>query len=143
MKSIKLFLLALMSTLVSNVALADDRPIPVEQLPAQAKQFVANNFKGSNIVYAEVDWDSYECSLADGTQVKFSKDGSWKKIDCHRMKAVPAATVPAAIKSYVKAHFPGCVVSKIDKERYGYDIELSNDMELKFNHQGAIIGYDD
>jgi hypothetical protein len=34
-------------------------------------------------------------------------------------------------------------VSKIDKERYGYDIELSNDLELKFNHQGAIIGYDD
>lgn len=81
--------------------------------------------------------------LADGTQVKFRKDSSWKKIDCHRMKAVPAATVPAAIKSYVQAHFPGCVVSKIDKERYGYDIELSNDLELKFNHQGAIIGYDD
>ena len=32
---------------------------------------------------------------------------------------------------------------KIDKERHGYDIELSNDLELKFNKQGQLIGFDD
>ena len=35
------------------------------------------------------------------------------------------------------------MITKIDKERYGYDIELSNDLELKFNRQGALIGMDD
>ena len=37
----------------------------------------------------------------------------------------------------------GAAVTKIDKEHYGYDIELSNGMELKFNHQGGLMGYDD
>ncbi len=58
------------------------------------------------------------------------------------MSAVPAAIVPAAIKQYVNATFPGMVITKIEKERYGYDIELSNDLELKFNHQGALLSMD-
>ncbi|MBR4388039.1 MAG: PepSY-like domain-containing protein [Prevotella sp.] len=66
----------------------------------------------------------------------------WDKIGCH-MVAVPTALVPAAIQQYVKTSFGGTSVTKIDKERYGYDVELSNGMELKFNHQGVCIGYDD
>jgi hypothetical protein len=56
---------------------------------------------------------------------------------------IPAALVPASIQQYVKATFSGASVVKIDKERHGYDVELSNGVELKFNHQGAFIGYDD
>jgi hypothetical protein len=43
----------------------------------------------------------------------------------------------------VNATFAGASVVKIDKERYGYDVELSNGAEMKFNKQGACIGYDD
>jgi hypothetical protein len=59
------------------------------------------------------------------------------------MTVVPAALVPAAILQYVKVNFAGCSVTKIDKEHHGYDIELSNDLELKFNHQGMLVGIDD
>lgn len=143
MNRFKLFFVALMCMMASNVAFADDKPIPVEQLPASAKQFVASNFESRKIIYAEKDWDSFECRLDDGTKIEFKRDGSWKKIDRESMTAVPASTVPDSIKSYVNANFPGCVVTKIEKERHGYDIELSNDMELKFNHQGVVIGFDD
>ena len=64
-------------------------------------------------------------------------------MDRHRTSAVPAALVPAAIKQYAEANFSNCKITKIEKERYGYDIELSNDVELKFNHKGALIGMDD
>ena len=142
MKQMKLFLVALMSLLVTNVALADDTPIPVEQLPAAAKSFVQTNFQGKRIIYAEKDWNSYECRLDDGTKIEFNRKGTWKKVDCH-MTAVPAAIVPQAIQQYVTTNFAGCIITKIDKERYGYDIELSNDIDLKFNYQGVIIGMDD
>ena len=60
------------------------------------------------------------------------------------MTAVPAAIIPTAIQQYVTATFPGQIITKIDKERrYGYEIELSNDIELKFNKNGMIIGMDD
>lgn len=137
----KYFLMALMCLVSSNI-FADDTPIPVEQLPEAAKTFVQANFKGQKIVYAEKDWNSFECRLADGTKIEFTKKGAWKKID-RKAAAVPEAIVPASIQEYVKANYEGCIVTKIDKERYGYDIELSNDLDLKFNFQGVLIGMDD
>ena len=46
MKTFKSLFVAFICMMVSNVALADDRPIPVEQLPASAKTFVTKNFQG-------------------------------------------------------------------------------------------------
>jgi hypothetical protein len=142
MKTMKYFFAALMCILVSNVAMADDTPIPVEQLPAAAKTFVQTNFKGKKILSAEKDWNSYECRLDDGTKIEFNRKGTWKKVD-RNMIALPAAIVPAAIQQYVSTNFPGTVITKIDKERYGYEIELSSDIDLKFNYQGVLIGMDD
>ena len=141
MKEMKYFLMVLMC-LASSSLMADDTPIPVEQLPEVARTFVQTNFKGQKIMYAEKDWNSFECRLADGTKIEFNKKGAWKKID-RKSVAVPECIVPQAILEYVKANFEGCVVTKIEKERYGYDIELSNDIDLKFNYQGALIGMDD
>ena len=143
MKTFKSLFVAFVCMMVSNVALADDRPIPVEQLPASAKTFVTNNFQGKKILYAEKDWNSYECRLDDGTKIDCTSKGEWKQVDCHGMSAVPAVLVPEAIKQYVETNFSNCMITKIDKERHGYDIELSNDLELRFNHQGALIGMDD
>ena len=143
MKRMRLFFIALLSMMVTSVAFADDKPIPVEKLPAAARTFVDTNFQGKKILYAEKDWNSYECRLDDGTKIDFTSKGEWKQVDCHGMSAVPAVLVPEAIKQYVETNFSNCMITKIDKERHGYDIELSNDLELRFNHQGALIGMDD
>jgi len=140
MKQMKYLLMALMCLMSSSI-LADDTPIPVEQLPEAAKTFVQTNFKDQKIVYAEKDWNSFECRLADGTKIEFTKKGAWKKID-RKDAAVPAGIVPEAIQKYVKDNFSGCLITKIDKERYGYEIELSNDIDMKFNFQGVLIGID-
>lgn len=57
--------------------------------------------------------------------------------------AVPAALIPATIAQYVATNFAGQVITKIDKERHGYEIELSSGMDLKFNKGGAFMGFDD
>ena len=41
------------------------------------------------------------------------------------------------------ATFQGCVVTEIEKERYDNEVELSNDIDLKFYCQGQLIGMDD
>lgn len=141
MRQMKYILMALMC-LVSSSIMADDTPIPVEQLPKAVKTFVQTNFKDQKILYAEKDGSSYECRLADGTKIEFTKKGAWKKIE-RKSASVPACFVPDAIQKYVKANFPDCVVTTIDKEHNGYDIELSNDIDLKFNSKGVLIGMDD
>ena len=147
MKRTGLFLVAMVCMLMQSVtSFADDKIIPVEQLPAAAKTFVKQYFPNSTISYATKDAEfsgtKYEARLADGTEIDFDKKGNWDKVDC-KMKAVPAALVPAAIAQFVKANHPDAVITKIDKERYGYEIELSNDLELKFNKNGQLTAIDD
>lgn len=142
MKQLKFFLAALMCLLTSATSFADDTPIPVDQLPVTAKTFVQTSFKNKKIIYAEKDRNSFECRLDDGTKIEFYKKGMWKKVDCKK-GSVPAEIVPSAIQQYVKGNFPDCFITKIDKERYGYEIELSNDIDLKFNQKGVLIGMDD
>jgi uncharacterized protein YuzE len=143
----KFFLVALLCMLLQSVTcLADDKIIPVEQLPASAKTFVKKYFPQATIEYATKDTEfmgtTYEVRLSDGTEVDFDKKGNWDNVDC-KTKAVPASLVPAAIAQYVKAHYPNTVIVKIDKERGGYEIELSNDLDLNFNSKGKLIGIDD
>ena len=80
--------------------------------------------------------------LNDGTEVGFDKKGNWLKVDCN-MSTVPASLIPAPIAAYVKANFPGQPIKQIKKERYGYEVELTSDIELKFNKAGELIGMDD
>ena len=135
-----------MCMMVSATAFAFDRQVPQEKLPAAAKSFIQKNFSGTSIVYVEEDVEfmkkSYEVRLNDGTKVEFDGNGVWDKVDCKR-KAVPSAAVPASIAKYVKANFPGKSIVKIDKNRRGYEVELSNDVDLRFTKNGQFAGYDD
>ena len=146
MKKSVLFFAALVCMLMHSVSsFAGDRIIPAEQLPAAAKTFIQKTFPGQTVSYAKIDFDGrkkYEVRLSNGTEVEFDKNGNWDKVDCN-YSAVPASLVPATIANYVKTHFAGAKVVKIDKERHGYDVELSNDLELKFNKQGQLMNIDD
>ena len=147
MKKQVLFLAALMCMMVHSVSsFASDRIISVDQLPEPAKKFVEATFPGHAISYATIDVDfgskSYEVRLDNGVEVDFDKDGTWDKVDCH-FNAVPAHLVPATIAEYVKTHFPGTQIVKIDKERRGYEVELSNDFDLQFNKNGKFLRIDD
>ena len=146
MKKFYLFVVALLCLLViPSVTFADDIPVPVAQLPETVKAFVQKTFPELTIVYAEKDNEmggaQYEIRLSDGTKVEFDRKGKWDKVDCN-VSPVPEVLVPSAIDAYVKANYPNTVITKIDKERYGYEIELSNDIELKFNKKGQFIGMD-
>lgn len=145
MKKFKLFavLFVMVCLLISGVIFAYDRPLMAVQLPAPVKAFVQNNFQGQTILYAERDLNSFECHLSNGTQVDLSKNGDWKKVDSGFMSAVPAALVPIPIRQYVNGSFPGAIITKIEKEVYGYDIELSDEIELKFTRNGTLLLMED
>ena len=147
MKKQVLFLAALTCMMVHSVsALANDRIIPVNQLPEAAQKFVKATFPGQTISYATVDMDfgskTYEVRLDNCVEIEFDKNGTWDKVDCNYI-AVPSDLVPVAIAEYVKTNFAGTKIVKIDKEHGGYEVELSNDIELHFNSQGKLLYFDD
>ncbi|MFS6555305.1 PepSY-like domain-containing protein, partial [Parabacteroides distasonis] len=65
----------------------------------------------------------------------------WEEIDC-KATAVPASVVPAKITQYVKANYPQVKVLQIDKKRNGYEVKLSNRMELEFNNNFQLTDMD-
>ncbi len=138
----RFFLVALMCMIMSATTFASDRVITANQLPATAQTFINQTFPGATIMYAEIDDGKYEVHLNDGTEINFDRKGNWDKVDC-KLKAVPAHLIPATIASNVETQFSGTVITKIDKERYGYEIELSNGLDLKFNRQGMLSEIDD
>ena len=133
--------------LTSSAVIAnDDIPVTPDQLPAAAQQFIKTHFPEQTIAYAEKDVDyaktTFEVRLNDGSKIEFTANGDWDKVDC-KYRAAPAVLVPEAAAKYVTANFPGALIVKVDKELYGWDIELNNDLELKFSKDGQLLGIDD
>ena len=140
-QKMKKFFVLLFGLMTLNAFAFNDRPVTFQQLPQKAQQFINTHFKGVEFLSATVD-DDYEVYLANGTKVEFTLQGEWKEVKCPG-SAVPTAIVPAAITKYVKAQFPNSIIVKIDKKYGGYDVELNNDMELKFDKNGRFLTYDD
>ena len=146
MKRLLLSILTFALLLPITAKADNERPIPPEQLPEAAKTFIKKTFPEIAIAYAEIETEGqrtkYEVRLADGTEIDFSGAGEWDKVDCN-YKAVPAVLVPEAIANYVKANYGGAIIVKVDKELYGWDIELNNDLDLMFSTDLKFLGVDD
>ncbi len=133
--------------LVLLMSACTDKPVIAAQLPVAITSFIQQNFPGQAISFATKDLEitgwQYDVVLADGTQIDFDTDKVWDKIQCTMTNPVPTALIPAPIVAHLKGNFPDAMVMKIDKERYGYEIELANGLELKFTKQGALMEVDD
>lgn len=143
-------LMMIMALLIVSTGLMSAKDIYAHDasvLPKAAQTVIANNFK-AKVSLVKIDKDfgrvsEYEVILNDGTEISFDRDGNWDNVEVNNSKSVPASMVPQAIRAFVKAQHSGQRIVGIDKERRGYDIELSNGIEMKFNKEGKFLKYDD
>ena len=145
MKRLLLFLLVLFALIANAACAGNDKVIQMSQLPEQAQQFVATHFSTSKVMLVKSDLDGltkdYEVMFEDGNSVDFNSKGAWTDVDC-KASAVPEAIVPAQILSYIKKNYPDCKVLEIDRDRAGYEVKLSNQMELDFDKRFRLIDID-
>ncbi|MBR2184808.1 MAG: PepSY-like domain-containing protein [Prevotella sp.] len=140
MKQTKIFLITILTLVMSAVCFADSNPIPADRLPHAAKSFIKKEFANAKIVYAERESDAYDCRLDNGIEIEFDLKGVWLKIDGSVRTALPASVIPHSINKYVKKNYPKLWITEIEKGRYGYKVEMSNKYNLKFTRQGTFIG---
>ena len=145
MKKMLLSALAI-ATLAIAPAIANDVPITTKKLPAEAQKFLKENFSKNSVISATHDRDvndnDYTVILDNGLKVEFDAAGKWESIKS-KNGAIPTTLIPAKINSYISQHYPTLGVEKIEKKRYGYEVELTNDLDVKFDHNGKFIGLDD
>ena len=118
---------------------------------AQAiNDFVRTYFPDTEVIANIKDGLDCDVTLSDYTQIGF--DGNlfgkleWDEVDCSHASlstTVPAALVPAQISNYVNRIHGSQTITKIAKDNRGWDIELSNGIEIEFDKKFNVIDFDD
>lgn len=149
----KVFLMALIALGFTAVSCSDDdknetkKIIEANMLPEAAKTFVETHFTGTTYIRVEKqsrpddDGSIYDVYLSNGFEIDFDANGNWKDIDGKHL-AIPTAIIPAPIAEYVTTNYASAIITTIEIEKHGYDIELSNDTDLVFNANGEFVRVD-
>ncbi len=118
-----------------------DRPIKVEQLPEKAQKFLTTYWTDVKVLKAEMDKDglevAYDVYLENKTKIEFDKRGEWKEIKSP-MTEIPKGVIMQNILDYVANNYSGNRIEKIKREHHHFEVELTNDIELKFNKKGEF-----
>lgn len=142
----KLLLILAVIVGVFSASARDKYSHDVKVLPMAAQTILKNNFKSEvSHIKIEKDWgqiSEYDVVLTDGSEITFDSKGNWKDIEVRRSAVVPAKLVPAAISTYVKQNQKNAKITGIEHKRSGYDVELSNGVEMKFDADGKFLRYD-
>ena len=127
-------------------AVADDKPITFDKMPQAAQNFVKTNYPDVEVALTTVDDDivnpEYKVALVNGVVIEFKNDGRLESIKT-RTGNIPEGIVPVQIIKEVKRHYPEAKVTEYEIDRRGYEVKLSNRMELKFNSSFKLVEIDD
>ena len=145
MKKILLSALAI-ATLAVTPTMAEDVAITAQRLPQEAQKFLKAHYSQSKVVSAmhdrNISDNDYTVVLDDGTKIEFDASGKWESVKSRSGK-MPVGVVPTTIQGYITEHYPSLGIEKIERKRYGYEVELTNDLDMKFSSNGKFIGLDD
>ena len=109
-------------------------------------QFVEQYFPKATVQMVMPDEDDIDVVLSDYTKLEFRLNNEWKQVDCEHSTvytSVPAELVPEQITAYVNSNFPGTIIKKLEKKFRGWEVELTNGLELKFNSNFKVTEIDD
>lgn len=145
MKRLVLLILGLFFA-IGTLTAGNLKPIKVKELPEKAQQFLKTHCKGVEISMVRMEKEalevSYEVRLANNGKIEFNRKGEWEEAE-YKGVGVPVAIIPKNIRAYVADHFKGARIDKITKEYWGYEVELSNGVDLKFDSKGDFKRMDD
>lgn len=126
----------------------NDEIIANEDLPAVSKSFVSENFAGAKITSSKKDKEGtsfeYEVKLDNGVDIKFDQNGQWLDVEMRNdREALPStAFILPNIVNYVSTNYASVGINGIEREAHGFDVELTNDVDLEFNAEGNFIRID-
>lgn len=124
---------------------SSDRIINYSELPAEAKTFTETYFSDLEIMRVEKDMNSideyYEVKFIGGAEIDFTQSGVWTNVDGNN-KAIPTGFILTPIVEYVTTNYSVTSIESIEKKTYGFDVDLVNNTELRFDLEGNFLGLD-
>jgi len=144
MKRIILLFAAIIAVACHSYAIFDKYTIDRDNLPEEAQAMLTEYFPKAKVSMIKVDKHllkktDYDVRLTNGTTVEFNNKGKWTSVDC-KNREVPEGLVVKPIRRYVTKNFSGLKIVKIKKKASGYEVGLSDGVDLKFNLLGSFTG---
>ena len=141
------FILLNLATLTEKTKLPkgqEEQSMEISQLPANAQTMLKQHFPSAKSIKRNHSGNQteYTVKLEGGGRVELDAEGNWTEINCQR-KAVPSPLIPKTITEIVAKRWPQAYIVQIERDRRGYEIELSNGLEVDFNNQFGIKDIDD
>lgn len=140
-----IIMLAAALTLTALCSAQGKGTIDFKSLPSKAQTFLNTYMDKSEIALIKMDTDKkendYKVYFDDGSKVKFDNQGDWEKIKL-RNKGVPEELVDPMVLIYIHTEYPDLPILALERDSKGYEVELSNGMELKFNKTGQLVKID-
>jgi len=140
----KKFILALFAIiLLAGTANAQSkkRTIDPENLPKAANELIQKHWPSCAIDFAYVKGREFEALLTDGTIIEFDSKGVWKEMKC--TEGLPVTLVPVYITRYIVNRYPKQLIIDCEKMRGGYEVTLTNGLEIQFDLKGNVTHVDD
>lgn len=146
MKNLFFSMFALMLVGQANICFARERVVTINDLPTEAQNMLSTHFKNNEVLLIKKDQglhkSEYEVSLNNGCKIDFNHKGEWKDIECSK-SAVPESSIPQPIVEYIKKTYPTSGIEQIEKKTFGYEVELNNGVDLRFNSKYALVEIDE
>lgn len=80
----------------------------------------------------------YRAELSNGTEIVFDAQGLWLEVDC-KFSLLPDGIVPTEIVEDLAGRYPDAGIYKIERAMGGYEISISNGLELIYSADGTFI----
>ena len=118
--------------------------IEAQDLPENALNFVSTYFPTAE--YSRVEENSavendgtlYEVDLSNNFEIDFTAEGNWVDVDGNDQE-MPEGIVAQKIAEYVSENYPDLFITGIDTESNGYEVELSNDLDVFFDTEENFV----
>lgn len=124
---------------------AQDRDIPLEEVPEQIAAYLETHFPDISVIEASFDdhviYKKYEISLKGRTSLEFTPDFKVKEIKSK--SKLPDSVIPEKILKYVQANYPNNVITDWELDDGNQQIELDNGLDIEFSLDGLFIRVED
>ncbi|MCY4781730.1 PepSY-like domain-containing protein [Sphingobacterium sp. UT-1RO-CII-1] len=121
------------------------------ELPAASKMTINTYFDGATIKEARkvsvpnIYNSIFSVSLSSKFEIDFDRNGIWTEIESEDNRSIPAKfleiEVPG-IYTYIQDNYVDFYVVEIEREKYGFTVELNNGIDLVFDKEEQFIGID-
>lgn len=112
-------------------------------LPESADNFIHSYYPTTKLVKVTVSEDSsglvYSAYLANAHIVRFDVNGDWKDVVAPGGRPIPSGITPVIIAEYISKTNIGQGVSEIRRDYKGYDVKLTNGIEMNFDADYAFL----